>query len=141
MVRSGVLSVPRKWPRVRATSLEPSRSIRLLSCFLTLHFFLSDKRPSGSSPLVGFLAHATAADACTEVIELAFETNKLPNSGHLEDEGCYRHVKITHDEPTRVTTNYFKKICRRLSLARYLTDKIYIKQLTICYLFFFIFEG
>ena len=32
-----------KWPRVRATSLEPSRSIHLLHCFLTLHFFLSDK--------------------------------------------------------------------------------------------------
>ena len=27
---------------------------------------------------VGFLAHATAADACLELIELAFETNKLP---------------------------------------------------------------
>ena len=145
MVRSGVLSVPRKWPRVQATSLEPSRSIRLLSCFLTLHFFLSDKKnPPGSNPLVGFLAHATAADACTELIELAFETKKLPigkgicerlrKTSHLEDEGRYRHDKITHDEPTRVAT---KDICSRLSLARYLTDKIYIKQLTICYLFLF----
>ena len=72
---------------------------------------------------------------------MAFKTNKLPNLGHLEDEGRYRHDKIKHDEPTQVTTNYFKKICSRLSLARYLTDKIYIKQLTICYLFLFIFEG
>ena len=92
-------------------------------------------------PLVGILAHTTAADACTELIELAFEINKLTNSGHLEDEGRYRHDKITHDEPTRVTTSYFKKICSRLSLARYLADKISIKQLTICYLSLFIFEG
>ena len=66
--------------------------------------------------MVGFLAHATAADACTELIELAFETNKLPvGKGIFErlrktsqDEGRYRHDKITHDEPTRVATNYFK---------------------------------
>ena len=72
----------RKWPRVRATNLEPSRTIRLLSCFLTSHFFLSDKfqtnkKLPGFSHLVGFLAHARAADACTELIELAFEMNKL----------------------------------------------------------------
>ena len=116
MVRSGVLSVPHKLPRVQATSLEPSRSIGLLSCFLTLHFFLSDK--PGSNPLVGFLAHATAADTCTELIELAFEKNKLPigkaicehlrKTSHLEDKGRYRYDKIMHDEPTRVVTNYFK---------------------------------
>ena len=121
MVRSGVLSVPRKWPRVRATSLEPSRSIPLLSCFLTFHFFLSDnyqtnKNLPGSNPLVDFLAHASAADAYTELIELAFETNKLPIGKGIcerlrktsQDEGRYRHDKITYDEPTRVATNYFK---------------------------------
>ena len=125
----------------------------LLHINYLLHFFLyqTNKKPPGSNPLVGLLADATVADACTELIELAFETNKLPigkgicerlrKTSHLEDEGRYRHDKITHDEPTRVATNYFKKICSRLSLARYLTDKIYIKQLTICYLFLFIFEG
>ena len=117
MVRSGVLSVPRKWSRVRATSLEPSQSICLLCCFLTLHFFLSDKQKLPvSNPLVGFLAHATMADACTELIKLAFKKNKLPIGKGIcerlrkrsQDEGRYRHDKITHDEPARVVTNYFK---------------------------------
>ena len=36
------------------------------------------KKLPGSNPLFRFLAHARAADACTELIELAFETNKLP---------------------------------------------------------------
>ena len=74
IVRLGVLSVPRKWPRVLATSLEPSRSIRLLSRFVT---YQTNKKLPGSNPLVGFLAHVRAADTYTELIELAFKTNRL----------------------------------------------------------------
>ena len=104
MVRSEVLSVPSKWPGVRATSLEPSRSICLLNCFVALHFFLSDKQKLPSS------------DACTELIELAFEMNKLPIGKGIgerlrktsQDEGRYRPDKITHDEATRGAINYFK---------------------------------
>ena len=70
----------------------------------------------GSNPLVGFLAHARAADACTELIELAFETNKLPvgkGTGERlrktsQDERRYRPDKITHNEPTRRAIKYFK---------------------------------
>ena len=51
-----------------------------------------------------------------ELIELAFEMNKLPiGKGSCErlrktsqDEGRCRPDKITHDEPTRVVINYFK---------------------------------
>ena len=28
-----------------------------------------------------------------------------------QDEGRYKHDKITRDEPTRVAINYFKRIC------------------------------
>ena len=38
----------------------------------------TSKKLPGSNPLVGFLAHARAADAFTEQIELTFERNKLP---------------------------------------------------------------
>ena len=78
--------------------------------------FLSIRQISGSSPLFGFLAHARAADACTELIELAFERNKLPIGKGIgerlrttsQDEGRYRPDKVTHDEPTRVAINYLK---------------------------------
>ena len=81
-----------------------------------ISFYQTNKNLPCSNPLVGFLAHASMADACTELIELAFETNKLPiDKGickHLrktsQDEGRYRHDKITHDTPTQVATNYFK---------------------------------
>ena len=66
--------------------------------------------------MVGFLAHAKAPEACTELIELAFETSKLPIGKGIcerpkktsQDEGRYPFDKITHNEPTRVAINYFK---------------------------------
>ena len=68
--------------------------------------------------MLGFLAHARAADACTELIELAFETDKLPigkdiGSGERlrktsQYEGRYRPDKYMHDETTLAAINYFK---------------------------------
>ena len=104
-------------PFTHPLSSNPSVDHGLLSCFLTLHFFLSDKQKlPRSNPLFGFLAHVRAADACTELIELAFEKNKLLIGKGIgerlrktnQEEGRCRPDKITHDEPTRVAINYFK---------------------------------
>ena len=81
-----------------------------------MHRHILHYLPPGSYPLVGFLAYTRAAGACTELIELAFETNKLPIGKGIgerlrktsQDEGRYRPDKITHDEPTQIAINYFK---------------------------------
>ena len=56
------------------------------------------------------------ADTCTELIELAFKTNKLligkGIGKHLrktsQDEGRYQPDRITHNEPTQGAINYCK---------------------------------
>ena len=85
-------------------------------------FYQTSKRLPGSNPLIGFPAHDKAADAFTELIELMFETNKLPIGKDIigrQDEGHYRHDKIMYDEPTRVALNYFKCLRNSISLAGY----------------------
>ena len=124
---SGVLSVPLKWPRVWATSLEPSRSIHSLFPNLTVTSIKQVKKKPGSNLMVGFLAHTRAADAFTETIELTFETNRFPIDKSIgarlrntsQDEGRYQHNEIICDKLTRVAINYFKFICSRLSLTGY----------------------
>ena len=64
-----------------------------------------------SNPLIGFSAHAIARapDAFTDLIELTFETNKLPIGRRIverQDEGHYRHGKITYDQSTQVAMGY-----------------------------------
>ena len=105
----------------RMFSSEKSGGMHCQIWYYLLHinyisFYQTNKKLLGSSPLVGFLAHVRAADACTELIELSFEMNNLPIGKGIgerlrktsQDEGRYRPDKITHDEPTRVAINFFK---------------------------------
>ena len=79
------------------------------------HFILGRENVPCVAEVVNRSLKADCTDY-TELIELAFETNKLPIGKGIcerlrktsQAEGRYQHDKITHDKSTRAATNYFE---------------------------------